>query len=100
MIEKGGRVVGWLRTASTGDTGRFELMAEPSRREVVDGLIEDALERLEEHEKLTTIVPGYATALLEQLAAHGFEERDEFVVLARRTQRPIAIPELAPVSPA
>lgn len=100
VIEEDGRIVGWLRTAAPGEAGRFEVMAEPSRAELLDVLIDAALERLKEQSTLLTLVPAFASALRERLLAQGFEEREEFVVLARRTVRPVPVPELAPATPA
>jgi hypothetical protein len=100
VIEEDGRVVGWVRTAASGEAGRFDLMAEPSRVALLDVLIDEALERLEEQSTLLTLVPAFAPALRERLLERGFEEREEFVVLARRTVRPVPVPELAPATPA
>ena len=100
VIEQKGRVTGWLRAAATGETGRFEIMAEPARGEILDVLIDAALERLSEQSRLFTLVPEFAPSLRERLLARGFEEREEFVVLARRTVRPVPVPELAPATPA
>jgi hypothetical protein len=100
VIETDGRIAGWLRTAAQGELGRFDLMANPSRPELLDTLVDAALARLREESLLLTLVPEFAPGLSERLARRGFEAREEFVVLARRTTRPVGVPELAPATTA
>lgn len=99
VIERDGRVVGWLRTAAVGELGRFDLMADPSAPELLDALIDAALARLDEQSALFTLVPEFAAGLRERLERRGFVDRREFVVLARRTARTVRVPELAPATP-
>jgi len=100
VIERDGRIAGWLRTAANGETGRFDAMAEPATDELLDTLIDAALERLGEQSQLYTLVPDFAPALRERLLGRGFEEREEYAVLSRRTTQTVAVPELVPVVPA
>ena len=100
VIEQDGRIAGWLRAAAAGETGRFDLMAEPSRPELLDTLVDAALARLGEQSVLFTLVPDFAPVLAGLLLRRGFQEREELVVLARRTARPVLVPELAPATPA
>jgi hypothetical protein len=97
VMEQDGHIAGWLRAGASGETGRFDLMAEPARHELLDVLIDAALARLGEQSILFSLVPDFAPALRERLLERGFEQREEYVVLARRTVRPVAVPELAPV---
>jgi hypothetical protein len=100
LIERDGDAHGWLRVAADGETGRFELMTDVAAApELTDALIDSALARLSEQSALLTLVPEFAAGLRERLEARGFEERDSFVVLARRTTRPVAAAELAPAVP-
>jgi len=75
-------------------------MAEPSRPELLDTLVDAALARLGEQSVLFTLVPDFAPVLAGLLLRRGFQEREELVVLARRTARPVLVPELAPATPA
>jgi hypothetical protein len=97
VAERDGEIKGWLRLAADGELGRFEVIAEPL--DLLDRLIDATLARLSEQSSLLTLVPEFARGLRERLEARGFEERDSFVVLARRTTRPIEVAELAPVVP-
>jgi len=102
VVERDGRIAGWLRTAAVGDVGRFDLMADPSDTGLLDSLIDAALTRLRDQALLLTLVPSFAGGLRERLLDRGFEEREEYVVLARRTAQPVPAraPELAPAAPA
>ncbi len=98
VVSRGSRIAGWLRTAADGELGRFELMADPSTPELLDLLIDVALVRLAEQQALFTLAPEFAPGLRERLERRGFAQRREFVVLARRTTRPVRIAELAPAT--
>ena len=95
VLERQGRVVGWLRLAAVGELGRFDLMADPAQPELLDELIEAALARLEQPSRLLSLVPEFATGLRERLERRGFVERGEFLLFARRTTRTITAPEIA-----
>lgn len=99
VIEREGRIVGWLRTAAVGEVGRFDLMADPSAPELLDAVIDAALTRLGGQSALLSLLPDFAGGLRERLERRGFEEQGEFVVLARRTAQPVPAPELAPATP-
>jgi hypothetical protein len=45
------------------------------------------------------LAPEFAAGLRERLEERGFAEQGEFAVLARRTTRTVAMPQLAPVAP-
>ncbi len=99
VVERDGDVQAWLRLAADGEAGRFELMADTASGELLEALIDSALARLREQSALLTLVPEFAIGLRERLETRGFEEREAFVVLARRTTRPVGIGELAPAMP-
>jgi hypothetical protein len=79
VVEAEGGLVAWLRAGADGELGRFDLLVDPATPEL-------------------TLAPEFATGLLERLEQRGFEERGRFVVLAKRTTRPLAAAELAPAS--
>ena len=99
VLEREGRLAGWLRTAAVGELGRFDLLADPAAPELLDHLIDAALGRLREQSTLLTLAPEFAVGLRERLERRGFAQRGEFVVLVRRTTRPVPMPELAPATP-
>ena len=99
VAEGDGRIAGWLRAATAGEIGRFDLMADPSMPELLDPLIETALARLHEQSTALTLAPEFAVGLRERLEERGFTEQGEFAVLARRTTRTVAVQQLAPVAP-
>ena len=100
VLERQGQIAGWLRTAAVGELGRFDLLADPAAPELLDRLIDAALTRLREQPALFTLVPEFANALRERLEERGFDQQGEFVVLVRRTTRPVPAPQLAPATPA
>lgn len=86
VIEREGRIEGLLRLAGDGDMGRFDLLGGAA---VLDDLIEGALARLSNRATLNAIVPEYQEDVARRLAGRGFAPAEEFVVLARRTVRPV-----------
>lgn len=96
VLEIDGRIAGWLRTAADGEVGRFDLMADPADADILDTLIEGAIERLSEQSTLFTLIPLFATTLTQHLENRGFVEQGEFTVLARRTTKTVELPQLAP----
>jgi len=96
VIELDGQVAGWLRTAADGEIGRFDLMADPADADLLDTLIDGAVERLNEQSALFTLVPQFATGLSQRLEDRGFSAESEYAVLARRTTKAVELPELAP----
>lgn len=99
VVEGEGGLTGWLRATADGEVGRFDVLADASVSELLDPLIDAALARLSEQSALLTLVPEYDANLRERLERRGFAERGRFVVLVRRTARPVAVPELAPATP-
>lgn len=95
VLDREHRIDGWLRLAATGETGRFDVMADPDQPELLDILVAEAERRLAEQSTLVTLAPEFAVALRERLAARGFAERGELVVLVRRTIRPAQLPQQA-----
>jgi hypothetical protein len=100
VLEDGGKLIGWLRTAASGDAGRFDLMADPERPDALETLIDAAIARLRGQPALLVLVPDFAPGLAERLARRGFADRGEFVLLARRLVKPVVVPELAAVTTA
>ncbi len=96
VLEVDGRLAGWLRTAADGELGRFNLMADPADLDILDALIEGAIDRLSEQSALFTLVPLFATSLTHHLKDRGFVDHGEFTVLARRTAKTVELPQLAP----
>ena len=86
VIERDGRIRGWLRVAGDGDLGRFDLLAEHA---ALDDLVEAALAKIANREWIYALVPEYQAGLASRLEALGFEAADEYVVLSRRTVRPV-----------
>jgi hypothetical protein len=86
VIDGVGRVSGWLRVAGDGDLGRFDLLAEQG---AIDDLVEAALAKIANRDWAYALVPEYQGGLASRLEALEFEAADEYVVLARRTVRPV-----------
>jgi len=92
-------IAGWLRTAADGGLGRFDVMVDVAAAGLPDQLIDAALARLTEQSLLLTLVPDFAVGVVDRLQKRGFQERGEFVVLSRRTVRPIEVLEPARAAP-
>jgi hypothetical protein len=99
ILEHEGRIAGWLRSGVDGDAARFDVMADPGHPETLDIVVDAALARVAAQASAFSLVPVFALGLRDRLLAADFEERGEFVVLARRTVRPVRVPQLAPVAP-
>lgn len=99
VLERQDRIDGWLRIAAAGELGRFDLMADPDQPDLLDPLIDSAIRRLSEQSALIALVPEFAVELLSRLEKRGFFDRGEFVVLVRRTARPVEAPQPATAVP-
>jgi len=98
VIERNGRIAGWLRTAAAGEIGRFDLMADPDQPALLDELIDTALAMLSEQSRLFILVPEFAPGLRERLERRGFAVEDEYALLARPTAERVELPALAQVA--
>ncbi len=85
VLERDGRIHGWLRIAREGDVARFDLLAEP---DALDDLIESALAKTS-GATVCVLLPDYQEGTRARLAALGFEQGEEYAVLARKTVRPV-----------
>jgi hypothetical protein len=92
-------MVGWLRTASSGDVGRFELMTDATPADGSEALIDFALSRLRDHEYLSCRSFEFATGLRERLEARGFSLARECALMARPLTAKASILELVPAVP-
>jgi hypothetical protein len=92
VLERDGRIHGWLRIARDGDLARFDLLAEPA---ALDDLINAALAKTA-GATVCALLPDYQEGTRPRLAALGFEPGDEYAVLARKTVRPVKSPRSVP----
>jgi hypothetical protein len=93
VIEDEGRLTGWTRLAGDGESGRFDLLG---RREAIDDLIDAALQKLANRERVYALVPEYQEDVAARLEALGFEEGESYAVLSRRTVRPVKAAQTVP----
>jgi hypothetical protein len=84
-------IAAWLQTAADGELGRFDVVAGVTAAGLWDDLIDAACARLAEQSLLLTLVPDFAVGVVDRLRQRGFSEQGEYVVLVRRTVRPISI---------
>jgi hypothetical protein len=98
VVERNGRIAGWLRTAAAGEVGRFDLMADPAQPALLDGLTDTALTMLGEQSRVFTLVPEFAPGLRERLEQRGFAVEAEYALLARPTTQRAELPALAQTS--
>jgi hypothetical protein len=90
------RLGAWLRSARSGDIGRFDLLVHPRRYDSVDALVDAALARLARASTFYALVPEYLEPVARALMCRGFREGPQFVALAKRTTVPAKAPQLAP----
>lgn len=90
----GGGLRGWLRIAGDGDAGRFDLLAE---NDALDALLDAAIAKLSNRETIDALVPAYRESLQMRLEERGFERGEEYIVLSRRTVRPVKATSAVPV---
>jgi hypothetical protein len=86
VLEDEGRITGSVRLAGDGDLGRFDMIAAPA---ALDELIDVAQAKLANRKSVIAIVPEYQEDVARRLASRGFAPAEEFIVLARRTVRPV-----------
>jgi hypothetical protein len=98
VVEHDGRLAGVLRAAAAGETGRFDLMADPDHPQLYDALVDTAMVRLHEQSTLLALVPEFAEGWRERLINRGFAAQGEFAVLARRTVRTVPQAQAARVA--
>ncbi len=91
VLEREGRVRGWLRVARDGDIARFDLLGEP---EAVDDLIEAAMAKVAQRRAVYAMAPEHDAGLRSRLESLGFEPGDEYSVLSRRTTRTVKAPKV------
>jgi len=100
VLEREGRVRGWLRVARDGNTARFDVLAEADE---LDPAIEAALAKAAGAGNVYAVVPEHQEAVRWRLAELGFEPAEDYVVLTRRTARPVKahrrVPAVAHPSP-
>ena len=75
-----------ISIAGDGDVGRFDVLAAP---ETLDPALDAALHKLTNRPTLYTLVPEYQQALRTRLESRGFEPAEEYVMMSRRTVRPV-----------
>jgi hypothetical protein len=88
-----GRLSGWLRTASDGEIGRFDLLGAPG---AIDDLVGVALQKCASRERAYVLVKDYQEPLAGRLETLGFEEGDAYTVLSRRTVHPVKAAQKVP----
>ncbi|MBF6601172.1 MAG: hypothetical protein IVW36_11745 [Dehalococcoidia bacterium] len=88
VVERDGRVGGWLRIAADGDGGRFDALAD---HDALDAVVDAALAKLANRATMSTLVPEEQLGLRSRLETRDFERGDSFTVLCRRTVHPVAL---------
>jgi hypothetical protein len=96
VLERDGRLGAWTRAATDGDIGRFDLLVNPRELELLEPLLLAALARLSRQGILLALVPEYQEPLARLLKRLGFERRQQYVVMAKRTVVIVKAPRLAP----
>ncbi len=93
VLERDDTIVGWLRISGDGDIGRFAVVGQ---HDAIEPLIDAAIAKLANRERLYLLVPEYESGLGRALEDRGFEAREAYSVLSRRTVRPVKAPKAVP----
>ena len=93
VLERDGRVRGWLRVAGDGEVGRFDILGE---QDVLDDLVDGALAKVANRSTAYALAADYDAPLARRLEELGFEPDDEYVVLCRRTVHFVKEPKRVP----
>jgi hypothetical protein len=93
VLERDGRVAGWLRVAGDGDVGRFDAMGE---HDVLDPLLDAAMAKLANRRRMYVLAADHDLALRARLEEWGFAPSEEYVTMSRRTVRTVAAPKAVP----
>jgi len=91
VLEREGRVSGWLRVARDGDIARFDLLGHP---DAVDDLIEAAMAKVAQRRAVYAMAAEHDAGLRSRLESLGFEPGEEYSVLSRRTTRTVKAPKV------
>jgi hypothetical protein len=92
VLERAGRICGWLRVARDGDLARFDVLAGP---DVLGDVVDAALAKTAGSAAVCALLPEYARGAASLLEAHGFTSSNEYAVLSRRTVRHVKAPSVA-----
>ncbi|HYM16018.1 MAG TPA: hypothetical protein VEZ14_10705 [Dehalococcoidia bacterium] len=93
VLERDGRIRGWLRVARDGDIAQFDLLGEPP---LADDLVDAALARTAGCASVCALLPEFQDAERRSLQARGFAPRESYAVLTRATVRPVRLPRAVP----
>jgi hypothetical protein len=97
VIERDGIVRAALRVAADGDVGRFDAIGTP---ELMDDVVDAATAKLANRRWIYALVPDHQEPLRRRLEERGFDAGEEYVVLARRTVRPVTATKKKKAKPA
>lgn len=97
VLEREGRITGWLRTARTAGAHRFDLMLDPEEWSATDALAAWAVRDLGRRPVLC-VVADHARPVLERLQSGGFEPAGEYELLAKRLAQPVRVPRAVRVT--
>lgn len=96
VSDGGDRIDGWVRIAGDGDIGRFDLLGDHG---ALDPLIECALAKLANRERVHAILGEHQEDVARLLDARGFAPAERYTVFVRRTVREVkearAVPAVA-----
>jgi len=93
VLERDGRLAGWLRVAGDGDIGRFDVKGD---YDALDPLLDAVIAKLANRERMYVLAPEYDAALRTRLEERGFEPAEEYVAMSRRTVHTVAAPKAVP----
>jgi hypothetical protein len=96
VLEREGRLSGWVAAAQLGQGLSVDLLLEPAEVDQAPALVAEACRQAGARGHTFILLPEAAGALIGRLGAAGFEEVDRFVRLACRTVQPARLRKLLP----
>lgn len=92
VLEREGRITGWLRTARAGGACRLDLMLDPAEWSATDALTTWALRDLGRRRPVLCVVGDHARPVQERLVTGGFQPAGEYELFAKRLAQPVRVP--------
>ena len=98
VLEREGRITGWVAAAHLGQGLSVDLLLEPGEFEHTLALVEEACQSAGARGRTFALLPESDAGIVERLCHAGFEEQGRFVCLSCRTAQPAKLPKLLPVA--
>jgi hypothetical protein len=98
VVEREGRITGWVAAAHLSQGLSVDLMLDASEEENALALVREACRQAGARGHAFVLVSDQSSGVIRRLEAAGFAESDRFLCLSCRTTRPVELPKLLPAA--